>query len=144
MVTDGNGNGNGNGNDKAVEVYNRLNMAANEIDDSNPKSDDDDTLIDTRENGDESEKKTYKEDMETHIRLIRDFCDGLKFQIKFQDPRFLRTLEKEGAGFLRLAQNCLSHERRLNSSRAASLSTWERSTANALFYRSRPCHDHDT
>ncbi len=116
MVTDGNGNGNGNGNDKAVEVYNRLNMAANEIDDSNPKSDDDDTLIDTRENGDESEKKTYKEDMETHIRLIRDFCDGLEFQIKFQDPQFLRTLEKEGAGFLRLTQNCLSRERRLNSS----------------------------
>ncbi len=144
MVTDGNGNGNGNGNDKAVEVYNQLNMAANEIDDSNPESDDDDALIDTRENGDESEKKTYKEDMETHIRLIRDFCDGLEFQIKFQDPQFLRTLEKEGAGFLRLAQNCLSCERRLNSSRAASPSTWERSTANALFYRSRPCRDHNT
>ncbi len=109
-------------------------MAANEIDDSNPESDDDDALIDTRENGDKSEKKTYKEEMETHIRLIRDFYDSLKFQIKFQDPWFLRTLEKEGAGFLRLAQNCLSHERRLNSSQAASPSTWERSTANALFY----------
>ncbi|KAI9428697.1 hypothetical protein BJY52DRAFT_1133908 [Lactarius psammicola] len=119
-------------------------MAGNKIDDSNLESDDDDALIDTRENGDEFERKTCKEEMENHIHLIRDFCDGLEFQVKFQDPRFLRTLEKEGAGFFRLAQNCLSRERRQNSSRAASPSTWERSTVNALFYRSRPCHDRDT
>ncbi|KAI9446940.1 hypothetical protein BJY52DRAFT_1093417, partial [Lactarius psammicola] len=98
----------------------------------------DDELIDTWEKGD-SEKKTCKEELENHIRLICDFCDGLEFQVKFQDPRFLRTLERDGAGFLRLARNCLSRERRLNSSRTASPSTWESSTANALFYRSHPC-----
>ncbi|KAH9018366.1 hypothetical protein EDB83DRAFT_2232093, partial [Lactarius deliciosus] len=111
-----------------------------EFDDSDFESDNDDDGLVDMDNG--RDKKTYKEDMENHIHLIRDFCDGLEFQIKFRDPRFLRTLEREGAGFLRLAQNCLSRERRMNSSRAASPSTWERVTANAQFYRSRPRHDH--
>ena len=130
----------GDGDDNVgVEVYNRLNMAGNEID---LESDDDDGLIDTWENGSDSEKKTYKEKMEDYIRITRDFCDGLEFQVKFQDSRFLKTLEKDGAGFFKLAQNCLSRERRLNSSRAASPSTWERATSNAIFYRSRPRRDH--
>ncbi len=126
-----------------MEVYHRLNTAANEVEDSNFESEDNDELIDTWEKGD-SEKKTCKEELENYIRLIRDFCDGLEFQVKFQDPRFLGTLERDGAGFFRLARNCLNRERHLNLSRAASPSTWERSIANALFYRSRPCRDHDT
>ncbi|KAH9023028.1 hypothetical protein EDB83DRAFT_2320208 [Lactarius deliciosus] len=130
--------GGSNGDDKAhVEVYyHRQNTARNEIDDSNFESDDDDdAALIHMEDGREFEKKTYKEKMETHIRLIRDFCNGLKYQIKFQDPQFLKTLEREGAGFLRLAQNCLNCERRMNSCRAGSLSTWEKSTTNAVFYR---------
>jgi len=126
-----------------VEEYCRLNTAGNEIEDLDFGSEDDDGLIDTWEKGD-LEKKACKEELENHIRLIRDFCDGLEFQVKFQDPQFLRTLQKEGAGYIRLARNCLSHERHLNSSRAAFPSTWERSTANTLFYQSRPCRDHDT
>ena len=102
------------------------------------------TIVDTEERWANADKKTYKEKMENYIRIIRDFCDGLEYQVNFQDPRFLTTLEKDGAGFLRLAQNCLSHERRLNSSRAASPSTWEKSTANAMFYRARPTRDHAT
>ena len=132
--------------DKAcVEVYNRRNMARNEINDSNPESDDDDDdpLVDTWDGGN-IVKKTCKEEMENTIHLIQDFCDGLEYQVQFQDPNFLTTLEKEGARFFRLAQNCLSREKRLNSSRAASPATWESSTANAIFYRSRPQHDCDT
>ncbi|KAH9032964.1 hypothetical protein EDB85DRAFT_1864712, partial [Lactarius pseudohatsudake] len=134
----------GDGDDKAsVEVYSQLNTARNEIDDSDPQidDDDDDELIDT---GGNVEKKTVKEEMENYIHIIRDFCDGLEFQVKFQNPQFLRTLEREGAGFLKLAQDCLSRERRLNSNQVASPSTWERSTPKALFYRSRPCRDRDT
>ena len=104
----------------------------------------DDGLVDTEERWANADKKTYKEKMENYIRIIRDFCDGLEYQVNFQDPRFLTTLEKDGAGFLRLTQNCLSRERRLNSSRAASPSTWEKSTANAMFYRARPTRDHAT
>ncbi|KAH9013030.1 hypothetical protein EDB84DRAFT_1278400, partial [Lactarius hengduanensis] len=88
-------------------------------------------LIDT---GGNVEKKTVKEEMENYIHIIRDFCDSLEFQVKFQDPQFLRTLEREGAGFLKLAQDCLSRERHLNSNQVASPSTWERSTPKALFY----------
>ncbi|KAJ7738084.1 hypothetical protein DFH07DRAFT_688707, partial [Mycena maculata] len=69
---------------------------------------------------------------------MRDFCDGLEYQRKFQDSRFLNTLERQGAGFFRLAENCLSRERRTNSTRSAAPTTWEQSTANAMFYRSRP------
>ena len=90
-------------------VYNRLNLAAYAIDD------DDDGLIDTEGGGDNTEKNAVKEKMEDYIRIIRDFCDGLEYQLKFQDLRFLTTLEKDGAGFIRLAQNCLSRERQQNS-----------------------------
>ncbi|KAH9023946.1 hypothetical protein EDB85DRAFT_2075228 [Lactarius pseudohatsudake] len=111
----------------SMEVYVRVNTAGNEMDNSDPQSDNDDVLIDT---GGNVEKKTVKEEMENYIHIIRDFCDGLEFQVQFQDQRFLRTLERESAGFLKLMQNCLSRERRLNSSRAASPSTWERTTTN--------------
>lgn len=89
------------------------------------------------------ERKTYEEEMRGKISLIRDFCDGLEHQIQFQDLRFLTTLEIEGARFFRLAGNCLSREKRQNSSRASSPTTWERSTANAMFYRSRPSRERD-
>ena len=116
--------------------YNWLNLAGIGIDDGSDE--DDDGLIDTEGRGVNTQKNAVKEKMEDYIRIIRDFCDGLEYQVQFQDPQFLTTLEKDGAGFIRLAQNCLSRERRQNSSRAASPSTWERSTSNALFYRARP------
>jgi len=105
----------------------------------------DDELVDMKGNTWEGERTTFREDMEAHIKMIRDFCDGLEHQVQYQDRRFLKTLEKEGAGFFRLGQNCLSRERRLNSSRESSPTTWENSTSNALFYRSRPSQsDRDT
>jgi hypothetical protein len=135
VVADGDGD-----NKRCVEVYNQWNMARNEIVDSNFESDDSDddnnnsTLVNTWEDGGNIERKTCKEEMENNIRLIRDFCNGLEYQVQYQDPRFLKTLEREGARFLRLARDCLSREKRLNSSRAASPVTWESSTSNTLFY----------
>ena len=96
-----------------------------------------DDTVDTREGIWEGERKTFKEEMDAHIKMIRDFADGLEYQVLFQDRRFLKTLQKEGAGFFRLAESCLSRERRFNSSREASPTTWENSTANAMFYRAR-------
>ncbi|KAJ7444262.1 hypothetical protein B0H11DRAFT_1695726, partial [Mycena galericulata] len=69
---------------------------------------------------------------------LRDFSDGIEYQRQFRDSRMLDVLEREGASFLRLAENCLSRERRVNSTRSAAPSTWERSTLNAMFYRTRP------
>ena len=101
----------------------------------------DDDAVDTRKGIWEGEHKTFKEEMEVHIQKIRDFADGLEYQIASQDRRFLKTLQKEGAGFFRLAENCLSHERQFNSSREASPTTWESSTGNAMFYRACPLRD---
>ena len=75
--------------------------------------------------------------MDAHIKMIREFADGLEYQVSFQDRRFLKTLQKEGVGFFRLAENCLDRERRFNSSRETSPTTWESSTANATFCRAR-------
>jgi len=38
----------------------------------------------------------------------RDFLDGLEYQLQFKDERMLDMVEREGAGFWQLAQNCLS------------------------------------
>ena len=132
------------GDDGDGDTYNRVNAARCEIEDSSIESEDEDGLIDTEGRCGDVDKAKFKEKMESYIHIIRKFCDGLEFQVKFQDSRFLATLEKDGAGFIRLAQNCLSRERRHNSSRAASPSTWERTTSNAMFYRSRPFCDHGT
>ena len=131
---DGDGKGKG-------DAYLRVNAAGYEFEDSNLESEDDDELVDTEGRSGAMDKATIKEKMVNYIQIIRDFCDGLEYQVQFQDPRFLKTVEKDGAGFIRLAQNCLSRERRYNSSRAASPTTWERSTSNAMFYRSRPSRD---
>jgi len=80
---------------------------------------------------------TFRENFTNHIQTIRNFCDGLEYQIQFNDHRMLDILEREGASFLRLAENCLSRERRQNSSRMGAPTTWGRSTMNAMFYRAR-------
>ncbi|KAG2135407.1 uncharacterized protein EDB93DRAFT_1331117 [Suillus bovinus] len=69
--------------------------------------------------------RTFQERMLTHVK-IRDFCDGLEYQIQFNDYRMLTVLERNGSSFLRLADNCLSRERRENSSRSRSPTTWEK------------------
>ena len=120
-----------------------MNTAGYGFEDSNVESEDDDGLIDTEGGASDVDKATFKQKMEDYIHIIQDFCDSLKYQIKFQDTQFLTTLEKDGAGFIKFVENCLSQERRHNLSRAASPTTWEKSTSNAMFYRSCP-RDHGT
>lgn len=50
-----------------------------------------------------------------HISKIRDFCDGLEYQVQFNDFRMLEELEKEGGSFFRLVDECLRREGRLNA-----------------------------
>ena len=106
--------------------------------DSEESDESDDELIDTALETGRGGRETFRETMRTHIDTIKDFCDGLEYQVQFEDQRFLDTLEREGGRFLRLMQNCLSRERRSNSTRSAAPTTWEQSTANAMFYRTRP------
>jgi hypothetical protein len=93
----------------------------------------------------EHDGQIFEETMQTEIDLIIDFVKGLKHQVQFRDQRMLNTLQREGASFLRLARACTEKERRLNSTRSAAVSTWEQSTSNTMFYRTRPTRvDHGT
>jgi hypothetical protein len=95
-------------------------------------SEDEDGLIDTGARG------TFRERMDEHQQTLREFCDILEYQTQFNDHRMLATLERDGAGLLRLARNCIMLEKRANSSRSSTPTTFERSTHNATFFRIRP------
>ncbi|KAF8209015.1 hypothetical protein K438DRAFT_1754068 [Mycena galopus ATCC 62051] len=97
--------------------------------------DDDGNLVDTQPHDD---RRTFVEAMDADIDLILEFAKGLKYQRQFRDQRMLQTLEREGASFLRLARACLAKEKRLTSTRGEAPSTWDKSTASAMFYRARP------
>ncbi|KAF7966149.1 hypothetical protein HWV62_39928 [Athelia sp. TMB] len=99
--------------------------------------DDDDDAVDTQI-GQWAGGQTLRESFLDEIQTIRDFCDGLEYQVQFEDRRMLETLQREGASFLRLARSCLGRERRYNSTRGAAPTTWEKATASAMFYRTRP------
>lgn len=81
---------------------------------------------------------TFEEALTEDIDLIVEFAKGLKYQLQFRDQRMLNALEREGASFLRLAKACMEKERRMNSTRGPTVSTWEKSTNGAMFYRTRP------
>uniref|UniRef100_A0A0W0F7I0 Uncharacterized protein n=1 Tax=Moniliophthora roreri TaxID=221103 RepID=A0A0W0F7I0_MONRR len=60
------------------------------------------------------ETEIFQSRMRQHIRNIRDFCDGLEYQVQFNDFRMLQELETEGASFLRFVHACLQKEGRLD------------------------------
>jgi hypothetical protein len=64
----------------------------------------------------------YHRRMRAHITNIRDFCDGLEYQLQFNDTRMLQVVETEGASFLRLVEDCLRKEGRLATTEASLLS----------------------
>jgi len=109
------------------------------VDDANPDADGEESEDDTvdTEHGIVS-GKTTSERMSEHIKTLRDFADGLEYQLQFNDNRMLDRLEREGVGLLRFAESCLRRERRMNSTRGTSPTTWEKTTASAMFYRTRP------
>ena len=78
--------------------------------------DENDGLIDTEP---EWTTECCHEWLDKHIKAIRDFCDGLEYQLQFNDHRMLVTVEREGGSFLQLAESCLSHKHLMNSSRGA-------------------------
>jgi hypothetical protein len=83
----------------------------------------------------EDHGQTFEEAFDDNIDLITEFLVGLKFQVQFHDQRML---EREGAGFLRLARACLDKEERLKKHGSRAPSTWDKSTVASMFYRSRP------
>ncbi|GLB44820.1 hypothetical protein LshimejAT787_1801570 [Lyophyllum shimeji] len=57
----------------------------------------------------------YRARMRQHIANIREFCDGLDYQLQFNDVRLLEVLESDGAQFLKLVHRCLEIEGRLKA-----------------------------
>jgi len=55
----------------------------------------------------------YHRRMHAHIHNLREFCDGLEYQLQFHDFRMLDVLEREGGPFLALVADCLRKEGRL-------------------------------
>ena len=55
----------------------------------------------------------YRDRMSAHIKNLREFCDGLEYQLQFNDYRMLNVLEREGGSFLSLVEDCLRKEGRL-------------------------------
>ncbi|KAF9475444.1 hypothetical protein BDN70DRAFT_883709 [Pholiota conissans] len=55
----------------------------------------------------------YRHRMEAHIKNLREFCDGLEYQLQFNDYRMLEMLEREGGSFLGLVEDCLQKEGRM-------------------------------
>ena len=55
----------------------------------------------------------YHDRMRAHIKNLREFCDGLEYQLQFNDYRMLDVLEREGGSFLNLVEDCLRKEGRL-------------------------------
>lgn len=51
--------------------------------------------------------------MKAHIKNLREFCEGLEYQLQFNDYRMLDVLEREGGSFLGLVEDCLRKEGRL-------------------------------
>jgi hypothetical protein len=97
-------------------------------------------LVDIEEASGLGERGMLRERVVEDIRMLRDFCDGLEYQLQFDDHRMFQTMEREGAVFMRFARSCISCENRLNATRGSTPPTWERSTASAMFYRARPPH----
>lgn len=96
--------------------------------------DDDDDLLDVGS----KIVQTFEESMKEKIAILREFLGGLEYQVQFRDGRMLQVLKRDGTALFRMAKACLSKERRMQSTRGETPTTWEQSTSSAMFYRSRP------
>lgn len=95
----------------------------------------DDKFVDTADGT--SNYRSAKDQLRERISQLQDFVNGLEYNVQFSDHRMVDALERAGATFFRFVDNCLDRERRENSTRLSSPTTYEMSTANAMFYRSR-------
>ncbi|KIY43804.1 hypothetical protein FISHEDRAFT_77736 [Fistulina hepatica ATCC 64428] len=53
----------------------------------------------------------FRARMVEYITLMRSFCDGLQYQLQFNDFGMLDALEKEGGAFFNFMRGCLEKER---------------------------------
>jgi hypothetical protein len=115
-----------------------LDIGSSREDEEHEDEEDEGNLVDTEADAGLGGRGTLCKWVIEDIWTLWDFCDGLEYQLQFNDHQMFQTMEREGAVFMWFAHNCLSHENRLNSMRGSTPSMWERSTASTMFYRARP------
>jgi len=52
----------------------------------------------------------FQSRMRAHIKNLREFCNGLEYQLQFNDPRLLETIEHVGGPFFSYVEDCLRQE----------------------------------
>lgn len=118
--------------------------AALDAESDNFDDDDDDGLdpeieeIDVVDTQPSTDLGTFKERLLGHAEAIKDFAGAMEYQAQFNDYRFLQTVEREGARFLRLVQTCREVERQFHSTHGPAPNTWGPAMSGAMFYRARP------
>jgi hypothetical protein len=104
-----------------------------------------DGLVDIGPNTTTGGEGTFHEQFSENIKTLCKFCDGLEYQIQFEDQWMLEAVERDGLSLFRLARSCLSQEHCMNLTRGQLPTTWEREMTRAMFYRTRPPRiDNDT
>jgi hypothetical protein len=86
------------------------NRGSSEDDDNKSENDDDNGLVDTGAGISATDCSTLHEWAVENIQMLWDFCNGLEYQLQFEDHRMFETMEWEGATFMQFAHNCLSCE----------------------------------
>ena len=84
--------------------------------------------------------KSTGDELEHLASLCEEFASALRFQIQFNDHRFLSNTNRHGNTFFNFISNCLEYERQMNSTRTANPNTWGVHSASTMFYRTRPFH----
>jgi hypothetical protein len=115
-----------------------LDIGSSREDEEHEDEEDEGDLVDTEADAGLGGHGTLHERVIEGIQTLWDFCDGLEYQLQFDDHQMFQTMEQEGAAFMQFARNCLSCENWLNSMRGSTPSMWERSTASTMFYQARP------
>jgi len=86
-------------------------------DEHEEEDDEEDIMVDTEATSKPRERETLSEWVVEDIQVLWDFCDGMEYQLQFDDHRMFQTMEQEGAVFMQFARSCLSCETQLNSTR---------------------------
>ena len=83
-----------------------------------------DDIVDTEAASGPGAHGTLRERAVDNIRMLRDFCDGMEYQLQVRRPANISDDGTGGSSIYAVARNRLSRENRLNSMRGSTPPTW--------------------
>ncbi|KAJ7211667.1 hypothetical protein GGX14DRAFT_90042 [Mycena pura] len=78
----------------------------------------------------------FTENLQRRITQLKEFTAALEYQAQFKEHRMLETLERQGAGLSRLADEVSAKEKNANLPRGPRANTWGK--GNTMFFHPRP------